>query len=457
VLLCINLNDLAFLNLIFTIRKDFRVLVQTWTKTVNPAYADWHFLALNADISVAGTLKVSLYDNGGSFWYCSSGLAFFDNFRVQRVAPVVFQENHYDPWGLNLTGIEENDLQTQQNVGENRYQSNAGSERETSFGLEWLETAFRPVDAQVGRLWGVDALAMLTPGISPMAFALNNSVSLVDPTGLMAIDGGGAVCTNCVEEGSSASAPSDGQESVAQGPKAPQKQQNNKNDDFFFLQNQFGLEKNWGNHRRNTPPYAPYEALNQGFSKKTLFLDEVVINAEREEEINDDSPFLDILKKIRSPHKDLHKPLKNKVKSHGEDVVDAVGTAVGTMYLLGQDAFFSIAALHPILGIIVRNYHLAGSVHPTTGVPFNSDGFPDFSNHLYRAGVNDVKINPSFISRLVDEKRANARAGYSKTPKGYTWHHHQDYGRMQLVEKKIHSKTGHTGGYVVWILNNLGL
>jgi hypothetical protein len=57
--------------------------------------------------------------------------------------------------------------------------------------LEWLETAFRPVDAQVGRLWGVDALAMLTPGISPMAFALNNPVSFNDPTGLMATDGEG--------------------------------------------------------------------------------------------------------------------------------------------------------------------------------------------------------------------------------------------------------------------------
>jgi hypothetical protein len=182
---------------------------------------------------------------------------------------------------------------------------------------------------------------MLTPGISPMAFALNNPVSFNDPTGLYAIDGGGAVCTNCVEEGSSASAPSDGQESVAQGPKAPQKQQNNKNDDFFFLQNQFGLEKNWGNHRRNTPPYAPYEALNQGFSKKILFLDEVVINGEREEEINDDSPFLDILKKIRSPHKDLHKPLKNKVKSHGEDVVDIIGTATG-WYLFTSAIFGTV-------------------------------------------------------------------------------------------------------------------
>ena len=29
---------------------------------------------------------------------------------------------------------------------------------------------------------------------------------------------------------------------------------------------------------------------------------------------------------------------------------------------------------------------------------------------------------------------------------GYTWHHHQDTGRMQLVPEWDHSKTGHVGG-----------
>ncbi|WP_423245240.1 HNH endonuclease [Escherichia marmotae] len=28
----------------------------------------------------------------------------------------------------------------------------------------------------------------------------------------------------------------------------------------------------------------------------------------------------------------------------------------------------------------------------------------------------------------------------------YTWHHHQDLGRMQLVQTKFHGKTGHLGG-----------
>ncbi|WP_215902315.1 HNH endonuclease [Acinetobacter seifertii] len=29
---------------------------------------------------------------------------------------------------------------------------------------------------------------------------------------------------------------------------------------------------------------------------------------------------------------------------------------------------------------------------------------------------------------------------------GYTWHHHQYQGRMQLVPTWEHSKTGHIGG-----------
>ena len=35
--------------------------------------------------------------------------------------------------------------------------------------------------------------------------------------------------------------------------------------------------------------------------------------------------------------------------------------------------------------------------------------------------------------------------GSSKIP-GYTWHHHQDYGRMQLVPAAIHNAVGHVGG-----------
>ncbi|RDE94474.1 hypothetical protein DPW03_10915 [Aggregatibacter aphrophilus] len=37
------------------------------------------------------------------------------------------------------------------------------------------------------------------------------------------------------------------------------------------------------------------------------------------------------------------------------------------------------------------------------------------------------------------------KAGKEKIP-DYTWHHHQDTGRMQLIETRIHTQTGHIGG-----------
>ena len=36
------------------------------------------------------------------------------------------------------------------------------------------------------------------------------------------------------------------------------------------------------------------------------------------------------------------------------------------------------------------------------------------------------------------------------TPNKYTWHHHQDKGKLELVDREIHSKTSHIGGYSIW-------
>jgi hypothetical protein len=37
----------------------------------------------------------------------SSTPAYFDDLVLRPVDPSEFQENHYDPWGLNLVGIED--------------------------------------------------------------------------------------------------------------------------------------------------------------------------------------------------------------------------------------------------------------------------------------------------------------------------------------------------------------
>lgn len=90
----------------------------------------------------------------------------------------------------------------------------------------------------------------------------------------------------------------------------------------------------------------------------------------------------------------------------------------------------------------VRNGHLAGSKHPETGIPFDKNGFPDFSS----VSKADVKIKQTG-TRAGDFKAANEAAGFKKTPEGYTWHHHQDGTTMQLVPRDIHAQTGHTGGF----------
>ncbi len=89
----------------------------------------------------------------------------------------------------------------------------------------------------------------------------------------------------------------------------------------------------------------------------------------------------------------------------------------------------------------IRNKHLAGKLHPKTGIPFDKDGFPDFSS----VAKQRVSIKQTG-NRAVDEAAANSAAGLSQTPRGYTWHHHQDGKTMQLVPTDIHRATGHTGG-----------
>jgi RHS repeat-associated protein len=93
----------------------------------------------------------------------------------------------------------------------------------------------------------------------------------------------------------------------------------------------------------------------------------------------------------------------------------------------------------------VRNGALAGNAHPVTGIPFDMQGFPDFSS-VRHPSVPDVRIALSG-NRSTDFARANRAAGLDSTPTGYTWHHHQDKGLMQLIDRTVHAKTGHTGGF----------
>ena len=111
---------------------------------------------------------------------------------------------------------------------------------------------------------------------------------------------------------------------------------------------------------------------------------------------------------------------------------------------------------------------LAGKTHPVSGVKFDSNGFPIFESkydtklepqdylksrgtHFARASealYNDIMNDSNLRSKFTEAEIAIFKEG--GVPKAYTWHHHQDEGVMQLVDRKIHRQTGHTGGFSIW-------
>ncbi|MGY4679539.1 VENN motif pre-toxin domain-containing protein, partial [Ursidibacter arcticus] len=114
-----------------------------------------------------------------------------------------------------------------------------------------------------------------------------------------------------------------------------------------------------------------------------------------------------------------------------------------------------------------KNVKLAGQRHPKTGIPFDNKGYPifdDIAKHDTRIDIKSFReatyteqmsmatkqlykeLGDSGVSKKFNIEQVRAiKNGESKIP-GFTWHHHQDTGRMQLVPEWEHSKTGHVGG-----------
>ena len=130
--------------------------------------------------------------------------------------------------------------------------------------------------------------------------------------------------------------------------------------------------------------------------------------------------------------------------------------------------------------IHTRNESLEGDKHPITGVPFerktveDADGnevtgvFPVFDSaydaqlpeNLYKASDKEqfkecnkqlkdtVEKDPELAKKFTPEQLEQIKNG--DTPDGYTWHHNEEKGKMQLVDSDTHAKTGHTGGKTIW-------
>lgn len=128
-----------------------------------------------------------------------------------------------------------------------------------------------------------------------------------------------------------------------------------------------------------------------------------------------------------------------------------------------------------------RNAQLKGKTHPKTGVPFKERRLV-YSNGKCWRGVYPVfdskatvKLSPDYykakkqvqfaqatklLKKEVEKNNLLVMDRFNKTqlaqirkgeiPKGMVWHHNEKEGVMELVDKKIHEKTGHTGGNALW-------
>jgi hypothetical protein len=69
-------------------------------------------------------------------------------------------------------------------------------------------------------------------------------------------------------------------------------------------------------------------------------------------------------------------------------------------------------------------------------------------------GATDAKqfawLNKDLEARKPDYNAKTKTFRSDPDQKKHTWHHHQDKGRMQLVEFGIHNNTSHDGGRTTW-------
>lgn len=171
----------------------------------------------------------------------------------------------------------------------------------------------------------------------------------------------------------------------------------------------------------------------------------------------------------------------SEVTKAGDDIADAIDNAKDAAKAgeAAKDILVDVAKGYTLLETI--NQKLLGSAHEKTGIKFVlskielSDGrklqgvFPQFDSfvdielpkELYKADFNSQK------KECLEQLQKKLKNPFSKLrdkftedqiedimngilPDGFTWHHNEQEGLMQLVDTLIHDQTGHTGGMSIW-------
>ncbi len=114
-----------------------------------------------------------------------------------------------------------------------------------------------------------------------------------------------------------------------------------------------------------------------------------------------------------------------------------------------------------------RRKDLAGKTHEKSGVEYDRNGYPIFDSsfdavlprNLIGPAIQDtaqmteatkqlrraIDKNPLIARRFTEGQLADIMAGKARI-RDYTWHHHQDGVRLQLVDRETHKLSGHDGG-----------
>ncbi|MFJ7371261.1 HNH endonuclease [Lysinibacillus sp. NPDC098008] len=68
-----------------------------------------------------------------------------------------------------------------------------------------------------------------------------------------------------------------------------------------------------------------------------------------------------------------------------------------------------------------------------------------YANHALAEHINQ---NPESASNFSNSQIEQIYS--NQTPDGFTWHHSEEPGKLELVNEEVHEKTAHTGGREIW-------
>ncbi|OYX11862.1 MAG: hypothetical protein B7Z16_17085, partial [Algoriphagus sp. 32-45-6] len=112
----------------------------------------------------------------------------FDQFRIMSTGPLIVQETHYDPWGVELSGLG----YQYGGIKVNPYLYN-GKEANGHLGVNLYDFGARLYDPAIGRWFVVDPMAEQMRRHSPYNYAFNNPLRFIDPDGMAPIEPNGGM------------------------------------------------------------------------------------------------------------------------------------------------------------------------------------------------------------------------------------------------------------------------